>query len=89
MLGYHDIRVGNIPDQRMLRFFRELAPALLDNAAPTFRKFEPLHRAYGKSELSYAAWVSEILVGSGVWPDRGSGVDEHALWESSDQSDDG
>jgi hypothetical protein len=68
LLGYHDVRVGNVPDKRMTRFVSEYLPDLVGEARPTFEKFRELHRAYGKGELSYGVWVRKILEGNGVWP---------------------
>ena len=62
LLGYHDVRVGNEPDRRMNHFVSELLPELVADARATFEKFRSVHRAYGRGELGYRAWVREIGV---------------------------
>jgi hypothetical protein len=67
LLGYHDVRVGNEPDDRMLKFIVDLLPDLTSTALPTYQKFRETHLAYGRNEIGYAEWVRTILEGSGVW----------------------
>lgn len=66
-LGYHDVRTGNNPDARMTRFIGELMPSLVEQARETFVKFRDAHRAYGKGELKYSAWVKEIRAKAKGW----------------------
>jgi hypothetical protein len=66
-LGYHDVRVGNEPDARMLRFFGELLPGLVKDVKPTFIKFREVHRAYGKGEITYQEWLKFLRVGGRGW----------------------
>jgi hypothetical protein len=66
-LGYHDVRTGNEPDKRMLRFIVELLPGLVKNARPLFQRFREVHRAYGKGELRYAQWSKSVMAGTKRW----------------------
>jgi len=66
-LGCHDVRVGNEPDGRMLRFFGELLPRLVKDVRPTFLKFREVHRAYGKGEIRYPEWLKELRKGGRGW----------------------
>lgn len=61
LLGYHDVRTGNEPDARMLRFMGKLLPELVKEARPTFDKFREAHRQYGKGTLKYREWVKLLL----------------------------
>jgi hypothetical protein len=70
LLGYHDVRVGNEPDARMMRFVQELLPDLVEEARVTFDKFREVHGAYGKGEIRYQEWTREVLVRSGIWSAR-------------------
>jgi len=70
LLGYHDVRVGNEPDERMNRFVTDLLPGLVGGARSTFEKFREVHRAYGRGQLYYKAWVREIMTRSGKWQSR-------------------
>jgi hypothetical protein len=67
LLGYHDVRVGNEPYRRMLRFFEELLPTLVKEVKPTFLKFREVHRAYGKGEIRYPEWLKELRKGGRGW----------------------
>lgn len=59
-LGYHDVRTGNEPDGRLLRFVAELLPVLVQEARPAFERFREAHRTYGKGESSYLQWYRQI-----------------------------
>jgi hypothetical protein len=67
LLGYHDVRVGNEPDKRMVRFFEELLPTLVREASPTFQKFRDVHRAYGKGEITYLEWLKKLRLDGRGW----------------------
>lgn len=67
LLGYHDVRVGNEPDERMNHFVTDLLPDLVGGAQSRFEKFRDLHLAYGRGELTYNAWVRGIMIRSGGW----------------------
>jgi hypothetical protein len=73
LLGYHDVRVGNEPDARMVKFICTDLPQLKEAAKPEFLKFKDVHLAYGKGEMEYRDWVREIFVRSGIWADRREG----------------
>lgn len=66
-LGYHDIRVGNEPDSRMVKFVGELLPKLVKEARPVFEEFKEVHRAYGRREITYAQWLKELRGRGGGW----------------------
>jgi hypothetical protein len=53
LLGYHDIRVGNEPDERLLKFLHTDLPALLPTFRERFERFKDLLRAYGLRQMSY------------------------------------
>ena len=75
LLGYHDVRVGNEPDARLLKFVGKDLPELKEEAKALFLKFKDVHKAYGKGEITYNDWVREILVGAGIWGERREGDD--------------
>jgi hypothetical protein len=70
LLGYHDIRVGNEPDERMHHFVTDLLPDLVGDPQNTFEKFRDAHLAYGRGEINYNDWVREIMVRTGHWKRR-------------------
>lgn len=69
-LGYHDVRVGNEPDARLLKFICKDLPELKEKAKPLFLSFKDVHTAYAKGQITYKEWVRDILVGAGVWEER-------------------
>jgi hypothetical protein len=75
LLGYHDVRVGNDPDDRLLKFIGTDLPRLKEKAKPLFLQFHDAHDAYGKGRLSYNDWVKEIMMGNGLWEEH----EEHGL----------
>src|SRR6266404_1486045 len=70
LLGYHDVRVGNEPDERLTKFIREHLPNLVEGAKGTFEKFSPAHLAYGSGAINYTEWVKLILISTGIWKRR-------------------
>jgi hypothetical protein len=54
LLGYHDVRVGNEPDARLVKFLCTDLPRLKEDAKPEFMKYRDVHLAYGKGKLSIA-----------------------------------
>lgn len=78
LLGYHDVRTGNEPDARMMRFVGTLLPGLVKDARPRFKMFRDAHRAYGKGAITYREWLKEIRAGSKRW---GGAVAEEAKAE--------
>jgi hypothetical protein len=47
LLGYHDVRVGNLPDERLIKFISTNLPDLLPQARRSFDQFKDLLCAYG------------------------------------------
>ncbi|HEX8817164.1 MAG TPA: hypothetical protein VF753_16825 [Terriglobales bacterium] len=60
LLGYHDVRVGNEPDARLIRFIKEQLPTLVTRANRDFQMFRELHLAYGKGEIRYLEWFRKL-----------------------------
>ena len=52
-LGYHDIRIGNDPDQRLTHFVCKHLPRLLPRARERFEEFKDLLYAFGQEEMEY------------------------------------
>jgi len=57
LLGYHDVRVGNNPDQRLTTFVGTHLPKLIPDARERFDEFKDLLCAYGKGEINYPAFA--------------------------------
>jgi hypothetical protein len=53
LLGYHDIRLGNEPDDRLVKFLHTDLPSLLPTLRERFERFNDLLSAYGLRHMSY------------------------------------
>src|SRR5258705_1587509 len=60
LLGYHDVHVGNIPDDRLLRFIHTNLPGVLATARQSFDTFKDLLCGYATGEHSYPAFAALI-----------------------------
>jgi len=57
LLGYHDIRIGNQPDDRLIKFLHTNLPALLPSFHGRFEQFRDLLCAYSSGNLPYAEFA--------------------------------
>jgi hypothetical protein len=53
LLGYHDIRLGNEPDPRLIKFIHTNLPGLLHRFSESFQRFKDLLCAYAQGEMGY------------------------------------
>jgi hypothetical protein len=60
LLGYHDVRVGNEPDARLLKFVTENLPAVLDDAAQRLATFRDLLLRYASGDIHYAEFAARV-----------------------------
>jgi hypothetical protein len=67
LLGYHDVRVGNEPDGRMLRFFIDHLAGLVREVTPIFQKFRYVHSAYGRGDITYYEWLKRLRASGRGW----------------------
>ena len=56
LLGYHDVRLGNQPDQRLVRFIHKNLPQVLLGSRVSFNAFKDLLSNYCGSSKLDAAW---------------------------------
>jgi hypothetical protein len=66
LLGFHDIRVGNDPDKRLIKFCTNLLSTLLSNASEEFVLFRPLLQKFETSKMDqeeFATAKKKILAG--------------------------
>lgn len=78
MLGYHDVRTGNAPDARMLKFINTNLPGLIASRRPVFDEFKDLLGAFGTGEMPYAEFAARVRR-------RVRGTTEDHDWEDGDQ----
>ena len=59
-LGYHDIRTGNQPDNRLIRFIGTNLPSLLPNARERFDVYNDLLTEFAFSDMSYEEFAARV-----------------------------
>lgn len=59
-LGYHDVRVGNDPDGRLVRFIHTNLPSLLPAAREKFQRFTDLLSEYGNGHHPYKSFAARV-----------------------------
>jgi hypothetical protein len=62
LLGYHDIRIGNEPDARLLKFVGDNLSKVLPEARMRFNAMKELLTLYAKSEIPYRTFIKKILL---------------------------
>ena len=60
LLGYHDIRTGNAPDQRMLRFIHANLAEILPAARGRFGRYKDILARFGSREILYEEFTARI-----------------------------
>ncbi len=60
LLGYHDIRVGNEPDQRLIDFVQGNLPNLLGPARARFDEHKTVLREYGDGRIAYEELLARV-----------------------------
>lgn len=60
LLGYHDIRLGNVPDARLTRFIHENLPGLLDQARVQMDAYRDLLEAYAYKDIGYVEFAARV-----------------------------
>jgi hypothetical protein len=61
MLGYHDIRVGNTPDARLLKFITVDLPKIAAAARAKFNAHKDLLEPYANDEMPYDEFAGRVL----------------------------
>ena len=60
LLGYHDIRVGNEPDKRLLKFVGTNLPRILPAARERFDEYKDLLEAFASHEIEYKSFAARV-----------------------------
>jgi len=60
LLGYHDVRVGNDPDERLLKFVHVNLPLLMDWARAKFDEHRELLGEYVNTDMGYPEFVAKV-----------------------------
>jgi len=70
MLGYHDIRLGNEPDARLIKFLHTDLPAVLPTATARFNEHRDLLESFAYGKISYLAFHTELRLRLGIYQPR-------------------
>jgi hypothetical protein len=60
LLGYHDVRAGTQPNDRLREFITRIMPARADEARRRFNKYSDLLHQFATGELYYAAFAARV-----------------------------
>lgn len=77
LLGYHDIRVGNAPDDRLLRFIGTNLPKVMPEARQRFEDHKDLIEAYADGAMAYEEFAARVRR-------RAEGTNEDNDWDGID-----
>jgi hypothetical protein len=77
LLGYHDIRIGNAPDARLLKFVQTNLPSLITTRRARFDEFKDLISAFATKEMTYAEFAARVRR-------RSEGTNEDNDWPDED-----
>ena len=80
-LGYHDVRTGNTPDARLVRFIQQHLPALLPDARNRFDAFKDLLRDYATERHAYKSFAARVKRRRNGQPEDGLPVEDPDEWE--------
>ena len=79
LLGYHDIRVGNHPDKRLIKFIATNLPQILPHARDRFDEYKDLLGEFANRTMSYHEFAARVRR-------RSRGLYEDGDWEPPDDS---
>ena len=78
LLGYHDIRVGNEPNDRLLKFIVTNLARVLPDARQRFDEFKDLVAEFAYGRIKYAEFAGRVRR-------RSQGLNEDSDWEALDE----
>jgi hypothetical protein len=79
-LGYHDIRVGNAPDARLLKFIGKNLLAVAEHARSRFEEYKDLLDGFVAEDTGYEEFAARVRR-------REHGLNEDNDWEEGDPAD--
>ena len=74
LLGFHDIRVGNEPDGRLVKFVETNLPAILPKMRKRFDEFKDLLEGFADSNMEYDEFAARVRR-------RADGTNEDGDWD--------
>jgi hypothetical protein len=61
LLGYHDVRTGNAPDARLMKFITVNLPTIAAESRAKFEDNKDLLEAYSNGQMPYEEFVARVL----------------------------
>lgn len=80
LLGYHDIRVGNQPNDRLVKFVETNLPRILPEARDKFEEYKDLMGEFAAGTMDYPEFAGRVRR-------RSEGEYEDGDWEPPDEDD--
>jgi len=77
LLGYHDIRIGNNPDKRLIKFIHENLPKILSDSREKFNKYNDLLTDFAIGNIKYKEFSARVRR-------RSEGKNENSDWDYSE-----
>lgn len=74
LLGYHDVRTGNMPDERLTRFITVNLPQIALEAREKFEAYQDLLHAFAVDGMTYLEFAARVRR-------RRNGTNEDGDWE--------
>jgi hypothetical protein len=60
LLGYHDIRTGNEPDDRMVAFFQDTLPNIAEEMRKRYEEYYDLLAAWAHNAMTYEEFAAQV-----------------------------
>jgi hypothetical protein len=61
LLGYHDVRTGNLPDARLVKFITVNLPKIAAEARESFKEYADLLSGFAYGEMDYEEFAARVL----------------------------
>jgi len=79
-LGYHDIRLGNIPDAQLLKFITKNLLSVADGARERFDAYKDILESFVSHNIGYHEFAARVRR-------RKTGSNEDSDWEDTNPAD--
>jgi hypothetical protein len=84
-LGFHDIRVGNAPDDRLIAFVSKHLPKLLPAYREKFKEYKDLTEDFANNRMDYPEFAARVIRRSKGLNEEGGMPDD--FWPDLDIND--
>ena len=88
LLGYHDVRVGNDPNARLVEFVTNTVSARAEEYRERFNRYRDLLQRFAEGELSYAGFAARIRRRENALPENGDHTADEDNFDPNDYEED-